>query len=150
MLCPQAKIIHIDIDHSELDKIKTAQVGIRGDVAEVLDALSPQVACSRPDWRARVAELKAAFPKCRVLTIRVRRTGLIRAVAECVGDAASVVTDVGQHQMGGAGVPAATTAPVADLRRLGHDGLCLPAAIGAALAESRSAPSFASPVTAAS
>jgi acetolactate synthase-1/2/3 large subunit len=30
--CPQAKIIHIDIDPSELDKIKTAHVGIAGDV----------------------------------------------------------------------------------------------------------------------
>lgn len=54
--CPQAKIIHIDIDHFELDKIKTAQVGIRGDVAEVLDALSPQEPPVRgligaPVWR---------------------------------------------------------------------------------------------------
>ena len=30
--CPQAKIIHLDIDASELDKIKTAHVALQGDV----------------------------------------------------------------------------------------------------------------------
>src|SRR5690606_24273744 len=41
--CPGAKIIHIDIDPSELDKIKTAHIGITGDVSEVLQALLPKV-----------------------------------------------------------------------------------------------------------
>jgi acetolactate synthase-1/2/3 large subunit len=41
--CPQAKIIHIDIDPAELDKIKTAHIGISADVQEALDQLLPAV-----------------------------------------------------------------------------------------------------------
>ena len=45
--CPNARIVHIDIDASELGKIKTAHVGIVGDVREVLEALLPMVRSSR-------------------------------------------------------------------------------------------------------
>jgi len=136
--CPQAKIIHIDIDPSELDKIKTAHIGIRGDVTEVLEQLAPQVKSSlRSDWLSRIAELKAAHP-LRMPGIDNPRTpyGLIRAVADCLDDQATITTDVGQHQM--------WVAQAYPLRRprqwltsggLGTMGFGLPAAIGAALAE---------------
>ena len=136
--CPQAKIIHIDIDPSELDKIKTAHVGIRGDVKAVLDALVPQVStCLRQTWLSRVAELKADHP-LRMPGIDDPRShyGLIRAVADCLDDEATIATDVGQHQM--------WVAQAYPLRRprqwltsggLGTMGFGLPAAIGAALAE---------------
>ena len=136
--CPRAKIIHIDIDHSELDKIKTAHVGIRGDVMQVMDELLPQVdAAARTDWCKRVDELKAGYP-LQMPGLDDPRTpyGLIRAVAEAVGDEATVATDVGQHQM--------WVAQAYPLRRprqwltsggLGTMGFGLPTAIGAALAE---------------
>ena len=38
--CPDAKIIHVDIDPSELDKIKTSHASITGDVADSLKALA--------------------------------------------------------------------------------------------------------------
>ncbi len=58
--CPHAKIIHIDIDPSELDKIKTAHVGIAGDVGQVLQSLLPRVRqTDRPDWLARIAATQA-------------------------------------------------------------------------------------------
>jgi acetolactate synthase-1/2/3 large subunit len=44
--CPKAKIIHIDIDPAELDKIKTAHVGIAGDVAKCCRQLLPRVSPS--------------------------------------------------------------------------------------------------------
>lgn len=136
--CPQAKIIHIDIDPSELDKIKTAHVGIMGDVKAVLGQLAPQVnATLRTEWLSRVAELKAAHP-LRMPGIENPRTpyGLIRAVADCLDDEATITTDVGQHQM--------WVAQAYPLRRprqwltsggLGTMGFGLPAAIGASLAE---------------
>ncbi|MCO0821763.1 thiamine pyrophosphate-binding protein, partial [Enterobacter hormaechei] len=40
--CPNAKIIHVDIDRAELGKIKQPHVAIQGDVAEVLAQLIPQ------------------------------------------------------------------------------------------------------------
>jgi len=136
--CPQAQIIHIDIDPSELDKIKTAHVGIAGDVRTVLEMLLPALAAvERGDWLARVASLKAAQP-LRTPGIDDPRTpyGLIRAVADCLDDAATITTDVGQHQM--------WVAQAYPLRRprqwltsggLGTMGFGMPAAIGAALAE---------------
>ena len=136
--CPGAKIIHVDIDHSEIDKIKTAHIGIRGDVAQVLEALLPQVAASpRADWNGRIAELKSGYP-LRMPGLEDPRTpyGLVRAVADCLDDDAVIVTDVGQHQM--------WTAQAYPLRRprqwltsggLGTMGFGLPTAIGAALAD---------------
>ena len=136
--CPQARIIHIDIDPSELDKIKAAHIGIRGDVAAVLERLVPQVSAQwRAPWLARVGELKAEHP-LRLPGVDDPRTpyGLIRAVADGLDDQAIIATDVGQHQM--------WVAQAYPLRRprqwltsggLGTMGFGLPAAIGAALAE---------------
>ncbi|MBK9028711.1 MAG: acetolactate synthase large subunit [Propionivibrio sp.] len=136
--CPLAKIIHIDIDPSELDKIKTAHVGIAGDVKSVLEQLLPKVdIILRKPWLSRVADLKADYP-LRMPGIDDPRShyGLIRAVADCVDDEATITTDVGQHQM--------WVAQAYPLRRprqwltsggLGTMGFGLPAAIGAALAE---------------
>lgn len=136
--CPQAKIVHIDIDPSELDKIKTAHVGIAGDVRAVLQMLVPGVEFQqRHAWLSRVASLKADHP-LRLPGIDDPRTpyGLIRAVADCLDDEATITTDVGQHQM--------WVAQAYPLRRprqwltsggLGTMGFGMPAAIGAALAE---------------
>ena len=58
-----AKIIHVDIDASELNKNKTAHIPVRGDVKEVLTSLNQIV--TRPDidpWRQHCVELKAKYP----------------------------------------------------------------------------------------
>jgi len=61
--CPRATIAHIDIDPAEIGKIKTAFLGLVGDAADILrrllDYLPPQ---TRPAWRARAAQLRAAYP----------------------------------------------------------------------------------------
>jgi acetolactate synthase-1/2/3 large subunit len=136
--CPGAKIIHIDIDPSELDKIKTAHIGITGDVTEVLQALLPKVQPQlKKRWLSHVASLKSQHP-LQTPGIDDPRThyGLISAVAAALNDEATVTTDVGQHQM--------WVAQAYPLRRprqwltsggLGTMGFGLPAAIGAALAE---------------
>lgn len=136
--CRHARIIHIDIDHAELDKIKTAHVGIAADVGQALDALLPRLASTpRSAWRARIAELRQQFP---VIVDNgddpLSHIGLIRTVAACLDDEAIIATDVGQHQM--------WVAQHYPLRRprqwltsggLGTMGFGVPAAIGAALAE---------------
>jgi acetolactate synthase-1/2/3 large subunit len=138
--CPGAKIIHIDIDPSELDKIKTTHVGIAGDVGTTLNMLLPLIkAQPRPQWLARVAELKAAYP-LRTPDIDNPRShyGLIRAVTDCLDDDAIIVTDVGQHQMWVAqSYPLRRTRQWLTSGGLGTMGFGLPAAIGAALAEPR-------------
>ncbi|WP_368528452.1 acetolactate synthase large subunit [Enterobacter cloacae] len=135
--CPNAKIIHVDIDRAELGKIKQPHVAIQGDVAEVLAQLIPQtVATDRADWRQLVADLQREFPGA-IPTEGdpLSHYGLINAVAACVDDSAIITTDVGQHQM--------WTAQAYPLNRprqwltsggLGTMGFGLPAAVGAALA----------------
>lgn len=135
--CPNAKIIHVDIDRAELGKVKQAHVAIQGDVGEVLDVLIPQIeASARHAWRNTVEQLQAEFPSSIAQNSDpLSHYGLINAVAACVDDEAIVTTDVGQHQM--------WTAQAYPLNRprqwltsggLGTMGFGLPTAIGAALA----------------
>ena len=136
--CPNAKIVHIDIDRSELHKIKNAHVAIHADVKHALEALLPRVAAAaRAPWLAHVDELRARFPM-QLPGQDDPRThyGLIHAVAAALDDDAVIATDVGQHQMW-----VAQAYPFRRPRQwltsggLGTMGFGLPTAIGAALAE---------------
>jgi acetolactate synthase-1/2/3 large subunit len=135
--CPQARIIHIDIDPAELHKIKRAHVGIVADVGEALARLLPLVAATeRKDWHTRIAALKRAHPQPLPGLAEPRaHFGLIRAVAACLDDNAIVTTDVGQHQMWVAqGYPLNRPRQWLTSGGLGSMGFGVPAAIGAALA----------------
>lgn len=135
--CPNAKIVHIDIDPAELHKIKTAHIAINGDVGRVLEALLPRVKVKlRKRWLSHVESLKGRFPM-QTPGVDDPRThyGLIHAVAATLDDDAIIATDVGQHQMW-----VAQAYPFPRPRRwltsggLGTMGFGVPAAIGAALA----------------
>jgi acetolactate synthase-1/2/3 large subunit len=135
--CPQAKIVHIDIDDSELNKIKTAHVGITGDARQVLSELLPSILPRRRHaWLARIAELKRRNPLVGLDDTDTRRPyGLIHQVAELLDDDAIITTDVGQHQMWTAqAFPFRYPRQWLTSGGLGTMGFGLPAAIGAALA----------------
>jgi len=135
--CPNAKIIHIDVDRREFGKIKTPTLAIEADAGEALRALWPLVkAQMRNDWLLHVAALRRQMP-LRTPGLHDPRTpyGIVRAVAEIAGPDAAVTTDVGQHQMW-----VAQSYPFQRPDRwltsggLGTMGFGLPTAIGAALA----------------
>jgi acetolactate synthase-1/2/3 large subunit len=136
--CPNAKIIHVDIDRAELGKIKQAHIAIRGEVGEVLEQLLPKIdAQPRRQWLQQVAGLQQEFPfSMPGVGNPLTPYGLIHAAAACVDDAAIITTDVGQHQMW-----VAQAYPLNRPRQwltsggLGTMGFGLPAAVGAALAE---------------
>ena len=135
--CPRAQILHVDIDASELGKIKQPFLGIEADVREWLAALLPLVAANpRQQWTSRVRQLRAAHPLATPGgDDPLQPYGIIRHTAALVGDDAIVSSDVGQHQMW-----VAQAFPFARPRQwltsggLGTMGFGLPAAIGAALA----------------
>lgn len=134
--CPNAKIVHIDIDAAELHKIKAAHIGIVADLKQALTDLIPAVRERRnAPWMERVEALRRAFPmEMPDADDAMSPYGIVRAVAEIVGPEAIVTTDVGQHQM-----RAAQAYGFDRPRRwltsggLGTMGFGLPAAIGAAL-----------------
>lgn len=136
--CPDALVIHIDIDAAELGKIRRPQVSLCANVADALEALLPRVkAQPRQEWLARVNALKAESPMQLPFADDPRsHYGLVLAVADALDDEAVIATDVGQHQM--------WVAQAYPLRRprqwltsggLGTMGFGMPAAIGAALAQ---------------
>lgn len=134
--CPDAAIVHIDIDPSELGKIKAPHAAVAGDVRIALDLLMPRLTPQeRPDWHACIEELKKHHPMQMPGADDPRRPyGLIRHAAAHAGADAYVATDVGQHQMW-----AAQAYPFSFPRQwltsggLGTMGFGLPAAMGAAL-----------------
>ena len=136
--CPNAKIVHIDIDRSELHKIKSAHVAINADVSTALEALLPRVKVTlRTDWLAQVAELKQRCPMLFPDVDNPRsHYGLIKAVADALDDEAVIATDVGQHQMWVAqAYPFRRSRQWLTSGGLGTMGFGFPTAIGAALAE---------------
>jgi acetolactate synthase-1/2/3 large subunit len=135
--CPRAKIVHVDIDASELGKIKRPDVAIEADVGEALRALEPLLRpTARPTWTGRLAHLRETYPLAMPgADDPLQPYGIIRRTAALVGAEAIVTSDVGQHQMW-----VAQAFPFGRPRQwltsggLGTMGFGLPAAIGAALA----------------
>ncbi len=139
----QAKVIHIDIDSAELNKIVTAEIAIHADVKQALQALIPQLA--KRDRSAWFARFKAAdaIEKHKVIDKEKSTTGTGIRMAEVIHEInaqtngeAIIVTDVGQHQM-----VASRYAQFQKPRSCitsggaGTMGFALPAAIGAKFAE---------------
>ncbi len=136
--CPDAKIIHVDIDRAEISKIKQPDIAINADAGQVLAMLLPQIEVNaRQAWNDHITQIKQEFPLEQMnKSDPLSHFGLIAAVADAVDNDAIITTDVGQHQMW-----VAQAYPLCRPRQwltsggLGTMGFGLPAAIGAALAE---------------
>ncbi len=100
IFCKNAKIIHVDIDRAEKNKMLRPDVFIHGDAKLVVEEL---LAIARPGDTKKWADLcrkrKRKFP------LKYRKQGGLRVeyvidrLNELGGPKATVVTDVGQHQM---------------------------------------------------
>ncbi|WP_310600786.1 acetolactate synthase large subunit [Desulfobulbus sp.] len=135
--CPNAKIIHVDIDASEIGKIRLADAGITGDARHAFTGLLPLVQ-SRPrrQWNDRIQQLQKDFPRFPPQSFAPGKPfQLIRRIAELAGPEALISTDVGKHQMWVAqSYPFTVPRQLLTSGGLGTMGFGLPAAIGASLA----------------
>ncbi|MBI2284446.1 MAG: biosynthetic-type acetolactate synthase large subunit [Bacteroidetes bacterium] len=102
----QAKVIHLDIDPSEIDKNVKATVGVWGDCKETLPMLTKLVEAKvYPQWvekfRACDAEenKEVIFEELHPSTEKMTMGEVMRILNELTGGDAVIVTDVGQHQM---------------------------------------------------
>ena len=132
-----AKIIHMDIDASELCKNIPVELGMTGSMKEILQKLAEKLPQqTHTDWMARVAELQE---KTRELEAQnpdeLTPFTAIDALAEAADNETIVATDVGQHQMWVAQhYPFETPRTFISSGGLGTMGFGLGAAIGAATA----------------
>ena len=94
-----ARIIHIDVDQAEINKNIEADEAIIGDAKVILQKLIDQVdASEKSEWMAEIRDLKEKYPMTYdkgVLT----GPEIIEKLYELTDGEATVVTEVGQHQM---------------------------------------------------
>jgi len=135
--CKDATIIHVDVDDSEIGKLKNASLGVCGDVAKILTELFPLVqAAERKAWHQEIFTMKNRDAiSSEMINNPAHPANLIRYIGDQAPEDAIITTDVGQHQM--------WTAQVYPIKRprsfvtsggLGTMGFGLPTAMGAAFA----------------
>ena len=129
-----AKIVHVDVDGSELNKTVNSMCGLRGDVKLTLQKLLPLLnEGTKPEWMAKVNAFceeegnyldnrEGLTPRKAILTLN-----------KYLGANTAVCTDVGQHQMWSAqSLNFKTSRRFASSGGLGTMGYGFGAAIGAA------------------
>lgn len=134
--CPNARIIHADIDDSEFGKISKPHLTLHGDIGEILSMLLSHVEKrDRTVWMDQIAQIKEKYPSITITDDSFSPVNIIRSVAALVNSDAIICTDVGQHQMWVAQYyPFSSPRTLLSSGGLGTMGFGLPAAIGAALA----------------
>jgi acetolactate synthase-1/2/3 large subunit len=131
-----AKKIHIDIDPAEIGKNVKPDVPIVGDAKTVLRQLLELLPPKRHDeWLRQVEEWKREFPLVYDRNGRLKPQYVIETLAKVTGGNATVVTDVGQHQMWSAlFYPCHRPRQFISSGGLGTMGFGFPASLGAKLA----------------
>ena len=102
----QAKVIHIDIDPSELGKIIKCDIGINGDALDVLERLTAMISPAKHEqWHAfarpcnETEQQKVSLVETASDALYIKPGEVVARVAEYVKGQAIVITDVGQNQM---------------------------------------------------
>ena len=135
---PNATIVHVDIDVSEINKNKHADIAINADIAQVLGMLCQEKAerHGRKAWLAAIKEWRKQHELQYATDNTFTGPAAIEAISQETKENATIVTGVGQHQM--------WTAQFYNFRHprqlltsggLGAMGFGLPAALGAKLAK---------------
>ena len=135
----QAKVIHIEIDASELHKIIKADVPIHADAKEALKLLTASINKNQHDlWleefkSAKKTEVDTLKQSAEILhSEELKMNEVIELLSEITHGEAIVVTDVGQHQMMAARYYQFNKSKSnITSGGLGTMGFALPAAIGA-------------------
>lgn len=138
----QAKVVHIELDKAEINKIVKADVAVHADAKEALKALLPLINENKhAEWHrrfteaARVEHEKVIQFDYYPLEKSLRMGEVIRELGEQTKGEAVIVTDVGQHQMVTSRYyPFRKTRSNITSGGAGTMGFALPAAMGAALA----------------
>ncbi len=136
---PNAKIVHIDIDPSCIDRNVQSHVPVIGHAKKILQKLYPLVEerdASSNEWIEQVKEWKREhpIPKGQNTKSTLSAQRVIKIISKMAGNNAIITTDVGQNQMWTA-LNYTFTEPRTFITSggLGTMGFGLPASIGAAI-----------------
>ena len=146
----QAKIIHLDIDHSEIDKNVKTDVAVVGDCKESLPAITALLnKNSHAEWRASFKALdeqereKVIEPAIHPQAGPLLMGEVVNAVAEQAPKGTVLVTDVGQNQLFATRYfKYPQKRSICTSGGLGTMGYGMPAAIGATFATDRTVVCF--------
>ena len=130
---PNAKVVHIAIDHAEIDKNVPAAVRLAGDLKEVLEILAARVSPVRhSDWVAEVTAMRQTYTPDQSDPHSVPDPlAILQTLRRLTDENTIVATDVGQHQMWTAQhFPLTRTRTLLTSGGLGTMGYGLGAAIG--------------------
>ena len=93
-----AKVIHVDIDQAEINKLRQTHLGLKGDIKQVLPLLNQTVSIEA--WHKKVDELKAQHPtRYDHPGEAIYAPALLKTISERKSANTIITTDVGQHQM---------------------------------------------------
>ncbi len=102
----QAKVIHIEIDPSEIDKNVKTTVGINADARQTLEALLPLIKKnSHTEWINEFYECekieyeKVIKDQVNPKTNMILMAEVVKKISDKTNGESVIVTDVGQHQM---------------------------------------------------
>ena len=131
---PEAKVIHLDIDAAEFNKLRHANAALRGDINLIIPQL--ELTHDIASWLQHCSELRQEHQW------RYDHPGdaiyaplLLKQLSDMMPDSAMVSTDVGQHQMWSAQhIQPREPQNFISSAGLGTMGFGLPAAMGAAVA----------------
>lgn len=139
---PHSEKLHIDIDPAEIGKNVAVDVGIIGDLRQVLEAWLPSLpSASHTPWRQEIDDWRTADRHLDILHRDPPADGpllvaeVIDALWRATQGSGINVTDVGQHQMWEAQYfPHRRPGSLITSGGMGTMGFALPAAIGAKIA----------------
>lgn len=139
---PGAEVIHIDVDASNIGKLRKPQIPVVADAKQALAAMDAKLSQTTIDaekldaWWSKIRRWQTEVPlACEYSDTEIKPQQVIETLYEATDGNAVIVTDVGQHQMW-----AAQFYPFKRSRQwltsggLGTMGFGLPAAMGAQIA----------------